>query len=469
MIKINMPEDVKVILNRLMEHGYEGYAVGGCVRDAILGKEPKDWDITTNASPQEVKGIFQKTIDTGIQHGTVTVMLNKVGYEVTTYRIDGEYEDMRHPKQVTFTSNLVEDLKRRDFTINAMAYNDEVGLVDEFDGIKDLENRVIRCVGDPLQRFSEDALRIMRAIRFASRYDFDIEERTKDAMKQLATNLQGISVERIKSEMDKLLVSNHPDRLLLMNELGICEYIIPVFGEMLATEQENPNHIYNVGVHTIETIKNIDIKFKESVFQEVDELINFSLIENERQLLMLKWTMLMHDTGKPEKKTIDEKGIAHFKMHELASQDIAKEFFCKMKFDNYTSSWSLHLIRWHDYRFELTKKSVRRAINKIGDEYMEYLFLVQRADILGQNPNTWAEKCYKLAELIKLYRSIKADGECFCIKDLAVSGQDLIKSGIKPGPHMGEILNNLLEIVLEAPELNNKDILISKAMEFYRN
>lgn len=469
MIKIDMPEDVKLILNKLMENGFEGFAVGGCVRDAILGKTPKDWDITTNASPFQVKEIFKKTIDTGIQHGTVTVMIGKVGYEVTTYRIDGEYEDMRHPKQVTFTSDLVEDLKRRDFTINAMAYNDEIGLVDEFDGIRDLEIGVIRCVGDPMQRFSEDALRIMRAVRFASRYDFSIEENTQNAMRELACNLQGISVERVKSELDKLLLSNHPDLLILMSKLGICKYIIPTFDSLLVTEQENPNHIYNVGLHTIHTIKMLNSKCEDEAFKEVDELVDFSLLKNERDLLMLKWTMLMHDMGKPIKKTIDEIGIAHFKMHELASLDIAKDYFTKMKFDNYTSSFALHLIRWHDYRLELSKRAVRRAINKIGDEYMEFLFLVQRADILGQNPTTWNEKCHKLAEGIKLYRSIKADGECFCIKDLAVSGRDLITAGIKPGPHMGEILNDLLEIVLDTPSANTKEILISKAMELYRN
>lgn len=469
MVKINMPEDVKVILNKLIENGFEGFAVGGCVRDAIIGNEPKDWDITTNASPQEVKEIFKKTIDTGIQHGTVTVMINKVGYEVTTYRIDGEYEDMRHPKQVTFTSNLIEDLKRRDFTINAMAYNDEVGLVDEFEGIKDLEKGVIRCVGDPMQRFNEDALRIMRAIRFAARYDFSIEENTQNAMKALACNLKGISVERIKSEMDKILLSNHPDRLILMSKLGICKYIIPAFDELLITEQENLNHIYNVGLHTIETIKMLNNKYADSVFEELDKLIDFSLLDNDKNLIMLKWTMLMHDMGKPAKKTVDEYGIAHFKMHELRSGDIAREYFTKMKFDNFTSGYALHLIRWHDYRFELSKKAIRRAINKIGDEYMEFLFIVQRADILGQNPKTWKEKCNKLSEGIKLYRSIKADGECFCIKDLAISGKDLIENGIKPGPHMGEILNNLLEIVLDDPSMNAKETLISKAMELYRN
>ena len=238
---MQMPRDVIYIINELYDNGYEAFAVGGCVRDCLLGKTPHDWDITTDASPQQVKSIFKKTVDTGIEHGTVSVILNSVGYEVTTYRIDGEYLDNRHPKEVIFTSNLKEDLMRRDFTINAMAYNDIVGLVDIYGGREDLQKGIIRCVGNAHDRFSEDALRILRAIRFSAQLGFEIDEETKNAMSELASNLKNVSAERIKTELDKMLLSDNCDRFILMSKLGICKVILPEFDAMLETTQENIN------------------------------------------------------------------------------------------------------------------------------------------------------------------------------------------------------------------------------------
>ena len=239
---ISLPEKVENIISTIEANGFEAYAVGGCVRDSILGRIPDDWDITTSASPQQVKALFRHTIDTGIQHGTVTVMLRREGFEVTTYRIDGEYEDSRHPKEVTFTSNLREDLKRRDFTINAMAYNNRTGLVDAFGGLEDMERKLIRCVGESQERFEEDALRMMRAVRFSAQLGYAIEEGTEQAIQKMAGNLGHISAERIQTELVKLLVSPHPDYLRICYETGITKVILPEFDRCMETAQNHPHH-----------------------------------------------------------------------------------------------------------------------------------------------------------------------------------------------------------------------------------
>ena len=253
---IQLPEKVKYMIDTLMEAGYEAYAVGGCIRDSILGRKPEDWDITTSARPMQVKQLFKRTIDTGIQHGTVTVMISGEGFEVTTYRIDGEYEDGRHPREVEFTASLLEDLRRRDFTINAMAYNEKEGLVDAFSGRKDLEKKLIRCVGNPKERFEEDALRMMRAVRFAAQLGFSIEKGTRDAITELAGNLAKVSAERIQVELVKLLVSNHPGEFMTAYETGLTQVFLPEFDAMIDTPQNNKHHCYNVGKHTIEAVKN---------------------------------------------------------------------------------------------------------------------------------------------------------------------------------------------------------------------
>lgn len=255
--KMNIPKPVRMIIGILEQNGYEAFAVGGCVRDTILGRDPQDWDITTSALPHQVKELFHRTIDTGIQHGTVTVMLQRTGYEVTTYRIDGEYNDSRHPDSVEFTADLIEDLKRRDFTINAMAYNPTVGLVDAFDGMGDIEKKVIKCVGQAKERFTEDALRILRAVRFSAQLGFDIEESTMNAMELLVQNLENISAERIHVELEKLIMSNHPDKLITAYHAGITKVILPEFDRMMECPQNTPYHMYNVGEHTIKVMENV--------------------------------------------------------------------------------------------------------------------------------------------------------------------------------------------------------------------
>lgn len=448
---VQIPEKVEQILSILMKNGYEAYAVGGCVRDSILGRKPEDWDITTSAKPEQVKALFHHTIDTGIQHGTVTVMLEKEGFEVTTYRIDGEYEDSRHPKTIEYTSNLKEDLRRRDFTINAMAYNSKDGLVDIFGGIEDLNQGIIRCVGDGRERFSEDALRILRAVRFAGQLGFFIEENTKEAIVEMAPTLKNISAERIRTELDKLLTAKNPQLLKLASTTGICKVVLPEFDRMLKQEQNNPHHIYNVGDHCIKAVMVLNEEYKNS--PEYDKKLHS----------ILAWTMLLHDAGKPDCYSVDEKGIGHFFGHGEKSVEIAKRVLKRLKFDNYTIDTALRLIKWHDYEFGKSMSSMRKAANKIGTDIMELLFIVQRLDILAQNPKTHEKKLAKLEETKSLYREICASHQCLTLKELAVSGRDLMEAGFEKGKQLGEILEFLLGEVLEEPSLNEKETLLKLA------
>lgn len=435
-MKIQLPEKVNTIIQTLQEHGYEAYAVGGCVRDSLLGREPGDWDITTSASPDETKKLFARTVDTGIEHGTVTVLLGKEGFEVTTYRIDGKYEDSRHPTEVIFTRNLREDLLRRDFTINAMAYNDTEGIVDIFGGMDDLKRKIIRCVGNSRERFGEDALRIMRGVRFAAQLGFSLEKETKEAMTELAPTLEKISAERIQTELVKLLVSDSPELIREAYHLGITAVILPEFDEMMRTGQETKYHRYDVGEHTVQAVCNVP----------PDKV--------------LRLTMLLHDVAKPEMKTVDADGTAHFKGHDIRGEQKAKEILRRLKFDNDTIHKVTKLVRWHDYRMPAEKKNVRKAMSKISAELFPMYLLVKRADILAHSMYRREEELENLSGLQKCYEEIVADHECVSLKQLAVTGTDLIGIGMKPGKQIGEVLNELLRIVLEYPEFNNKEHLL---------
>lgn len=438
---IQLPPDVAGIIHRLEESGYEAYAVGGCVRDSLLGRIPNDWDITTNALPEQVKALFSHTIDTGIQHGTVTVILHHVGYEVTTYRIDGEYEDSRHPKEVVFTPSLTEDLRRRDFTINAMAYNDTKGIVDIFEGVRDLEIGIIRAVGNPIERFSEDALRMMRAVRFAAQLGYQIEENTLCAIRRMAESLRHISAERIQTELVKLVTSPHPGHMELLYRAGITKVIMPMFDRIMITTQNNPHHSYTVGEHSIKAMEYVD----------ADKV--------------LRLTMLFHDVGKPDTKTTDEEGIDHFHGHGVISAGYAKEILKKLKFDKETMRKVTTLTLQHDRRIDTTPKAVRRILNELGEELFLLLLEVKRADILAQSSYRQEEKLQELEVLLSTYNVIKEKEQCFCLKDLAVTGQDLIAMGVKPGPELGQLLGELLEIVLEKPEANDKEKLLEIAKQ----
>ena len=435
-MRIDLPQNVNFIIDTLYEHGFEAYAVGGCVRDSLLGREPGDWDITTSASPEETKKLFARTVDTGIEHGTVTVLLGKEGFEVTTYRIDGKYEDSRHPTEVIFTRNLREDLLRRDFTINAMAYNDTEGIVDIFGGMDDLKRKIIRCVGNARERFGEDALRIMRGVRFAAQLGFSLEKGTKEAMTELAPTLEKISAERIQTELVKLLVSDSPELIREAYHLGITAVILPEFDEMMRTGQETKYHRYDVGEHTVQAVCNVP----------PDKV--------------LRLTMLLHDVAKPEMKTVDADGTAHFKGHDIRGEQKAKEILRRLKFDNDTIHKVTKLVRWHDYRMPAEKKNVRKAMSKISAELFPMYLLVKRADILAHSMYRREEELENLSGLQKCYEEIVADHECVSLKQLAVTGTDLIGIGMKPGKQIGEVLNELLRIVLEYPEFNNKEHLL---------
>ncbi|MDE5933433.1 MAG: CCA tRNA nucleotidyltransferase [Lachnospiraceae bacterium] len=436
-MKIPLPRKVEDIIERIQTAGYEAYAVGGCVRDSILGKEPDDWDITTSAKPEEVKKLFERTIDTGIQHGTVTVMVGREGFEVTTYRIDGKYEDSRHPKDVTFTANLKEDLRRRDFTINAMAYNKKDGLIDLYEGIQDIEHGLIRCVGDAKERFTEDALRMMRAVRFSAQLGYMIEEDTKAAIRELAPTIQKISVERIQAELVKLMVSNHPDFIRVAYETGITAQIFPEFDVCMKTEQNNPHHRFSVGEHILHTLS----------YVEADKVLRLG--------------MLFHDIGKPGTLTVDEEGITHNHGHAAIGEEMAVRIMKRMKFDNDSTEKVRKIVRYHDLKIENNAKSVRRAINYIGEDIFPLLFSVKYADIMAQSDYQRKEKLQELETLKEIYEDIIAKKECLSLKDLAVTGSDLIAAGMKPGREIGTALHKLLEIVLENPERNQKEYLLS--------
>lgn len=440
-IQIILPEKVKHIIDTLMEHGYEAYAVGGCVRDSILSRTPQDWDITTSAKPQQVKALFRHTIDTGIQHGTVTVMIGHEGFEVTTYRIDGEYEDARHPREVMFTSNLLEDLKRRDFTINAMAYNETDGIVDAFDGIKDLQRGVIRCVGGAGDRFSEDALRMFRAIRFAAQLGFEIEEETRAAIHTLAGNIAKVSAERIQVELVKLLISGHPEELKSAYETGLTAIILPEFDAMMETPQQNPHHCYTVGEHTIAALKAVP------------------------QDKVLRLTMLLHDVAKPICRTTDQEGMDHFYGHPAKGSELARKILRRLKFDNDTTDRVCKLVQWHDDNPNLEPRGIRRAVSRIGVEQYPALFAVKRADILAQSDYRREEKLAYVDSYEKMYREILEKQECLTIRDLAVNGKDLIGAGMNPGKEIGEMLKELLAIVLEEPRKNRKEELLAVVLE----
>ena len=444
-MKIQLPRDVQHIIGVIEDAGYEAYAVGGCVRDALLNRTAADWDITTSAEPMEIKRLFHRTIDVGLKHGTVTVLLGKRSYEVTTYRIDGDYEDARHPKNVHFTRDIGEDLKRRDFTINAMAYNERTGLLDLFSGREDLKNGIVRAVGDPMERFSEDALRILRAFRFAAKLGFSVEESTAKYAGQMALNLKKISAERIREELTKIVSSEHPEVLMELYRQGISRVILPEFDRCMETEQRNPHHCLNVGEHTIEAMRQLP---------------------SAEPFIILRLTMLFHDMGKPECHTRDEKGIDHFHGHAKISAQIAERVLMRLKSDRRTMELVKILVTNHDRKPALTKRGVRRLMSELKEAF-PLLFPVWRADIMAQSEYKREEKLSYIAEVERLYREIEEAKDPVSISDLKINGRDLMHElKIEPGPDMGSILNRLLDAVLSEPELNNRDSLLALAREW---
>lgn len=434
---IQVPYGARRVLELLHEAGYEAYVVGGCVRDSLLGRTPEDWDITTSALPAQVKEIFHRTIDTGIRHGTVTVRMQGGSYEVTTYRVDGDYKDARHPSSVTFTRSLLEDLKRRDFTINAMAYSDETGIIDAFNGLEDLEKRVIRAVGNPQERFTEDALRMMRALRFAAQLDYTIEPATEAAIAALAVNLRKISAERIRTELEKLLLSDHPEELRRMYELGITAQILPEFDACMQCPQNNRHHQYNVGEHLIHAV---------------------CAVRSDR---VLRLTMLLHDIGKPLCRTTDPDGVDHFHGHVEKSAAMAEKILRRLKYDNDTTGMVVRLVASHDLGIGMTPEDVRKAMAQVGSSAFPLLLEVKTADCLAQSSFQREEKLARIRTWRRLYEDIIARKDPLELKDLAVNGKDLIGAGIQPGREVGRILHEMLAEVLVHPEHNKQDWLLS--------
>ena len=415
-MKITLPENVEMIIETLTKAGYEAYAVGGCVRDSILGKNPEDWDITTSALPNEIKELFSRTIDTGILHGTVTVMIGKTGYEITTYRIDGEYEDARHPKEVLFTSNLQLDLERRDFTINAMAYNHQDGLVDLFHGEEDLKNGVIRCVGDAQLRFKEDALRMMRAIRFSAQLNFMMDRSVNAAIISLAENLKMVSAERIQAELMKILKSDYPERIGDLYHTGLLIQFWPE----LANRMDQPS--------------------------ELDAIL--------RQLKFLKQPQLrlallfLGENGGKEDANRSEKILR------------------RLKFDNETIRKVRQLSQWHLERPPLQAALFRKMMYEGGaDLFPDYFFLQEaKAEILEESDALCLHSWIQGAR--KIWEQIIDNQDCYSIRQLAIKGEDVIEMGVKQGKQVGEVLNFLLAKVMEDPSKNEKEYLCHQVKEF---
>ena len=435
-MKIKLPAIVKIILDSLHAHGFEAYAVGGCVRDSILNREPDDWDITTSALPHQIKQVFQRTVDTGIAHGTVTVLVGSRACEVTTYRIDGAYSDSRHPDSVTFTSKLGEDLLRRDFTINAMAYNEEEGLIDLYGGMRDLQRKKICCVGNASDRFREDALRILRAVRFSAQLHFGIDRLTALAMMDQASNLQHISAERICSELVKLICSDHPEYLRVAYEAGITRVILPEFDAMMQTPQNSPYHIYNVGDHTL------------------------TAMQHTRKDKVVRLAMLLHDAGKPSCKRMDTYGYDHFPDHAEAGVKIADDTMRRLKLDNDTMHKVRTLILYHDWWMKADEKEIRRALHTVGKELFPFLLDIQQADTMGKSEYRRDERLRRIAQVARYAADILKRGDAIDLKDLAIGGDDLLAMGIPAGTEIGKLLSAALDLVLDDPAKNTREYLL---------
>lgn len=433
-----LPENVKFVLERLDKCGYKAYAVGGCVRDALLGQIPHDYDITTDAEPDETERCFcdKTVIKTGIKHGTVTVIVDGRPVEITTMRTDGEYSDSRHPDEVSFTGNIKEDLSRRDFTVNAMAYNDAV--IDYFGGKEDLENGIIRAVGEAELRFSEDALRILRALRFSSKLGFSVEKNTAVAIHKLKHLLKAVSAERIFMEIKGIICGKNAENVLIEFADVICE-IIPEFQNCIGFAQNNPHHIYDVYTHTVKALAATEA--------------------NEE----LRLAALFHDIAKPICKTEDENRIFHFYGHPEKSAEMAEKILRRFKCDNKTRETVVMLIKYHDYRFPPTERNVKRLLAKIGFEAARLLVKLKRADLYAQAPQ-YRENESQIDMICDIINKLEAEATCISVKNLELNGNDLIDLGFE-GKRIGEILNYLLALVIDGKIENEKNALLLKVRE----
>lgn len=441
-MNIVLPKNVKTIIKILNTHNYEAFIVGGCVRDSAIGLTPHDWDICTNAKPEEIKKCFENfnTFDSGIKHGTISVVLDGEVFEVTTYRIDGTYSDNRRPDSVSFTSDITQDLARRDFTINAMVYNEQSGLIDPYGGRNDLSDKIIKCVGNPDFRFNEDALRIIRALRFASVYNFDIDDETAKSIHKNADLLNNIAVERISVELNKLL-SGYGAEQILNNYRDVIAVFIPEIMPMFDYNQHTKHHNRDLWHHTTYAVKSID------------------------NTPLLRMSMLLHDIGKPKACKRDEDGTCHFKGHPKYSAEMAENILRRLKYSNDFIETCITIIKYHDVRFSGSKRQLRHVMSAIGDKNVELLLKIQRADIMAQSDYKHKEKLEKLNLACKTYKEILADKDCFTLKQLKINGNDIKNIGVSEGIKIGKILKILLGLVIEDKIENEKSALIKKAEE----
>ena len=445
-IQIYIPDVVNDIIAKLNNENYEAYICGGAVRDSLMNKTPHDWDICTSATPEEIMEVFkgEEIIPTGLQHGTVTLVIDKTPFEITTFRIEGEYSDSRHPDDVEFTTDIIKDLSRRDFTINAMAYHPEKGLIDPFNGYKDIQRRIIQTVGKAEERFQEDPLRILRAIRFSLRMKFAIHYYTAFGIKNCYSLLENISRERITSEINQMIIYPYFHREFSRYD-DVFSFIIPELANCIMFNQNNPYHIYNVYDHTSCAL---------------------SYAPND---LITKLALLFHDIGKPQCRHFDDFGVGHFHGHAKISSEIADNRLKELKYDNETRKKVVELVSYHDVTFVYTekeiKKCVKRWLNKIGEEQFRRLLNVRLADVLAQAPEYALTRINNIHKLLNALEEVLKEKDCFTLKNLSVNGNDLITFGIPQGKELGEILTLLLNKVIDGELENKKEVLLDYALE----
>ncbi len=442
---MQFPEDVKALTGRLEKAGYSAYAVGGCVRDTMMGRTPNDWDVCTSAMPEEMKRVFagEHVVETGLKHGTLTVVMHHVPYEITTFREDGEYTDHRHPDSVTFVRSLPGDLARRDFTINAMACAAGGEVIDLFGGMEDLKNRIIRCVGEPEKRFEEDALRILRALRFASALDFAVEEKTARAAHEMGPTIGMVARERIREELFRLLCGKGAGRIL-REYPDVITFLIPELKEAVDFDQNNPHHLFTVWEHTVRTVENVPAD------------------------PVLRMTMLLHDSGKPFVQTTDENGISHYRGHQAVSAEIAGRTLEGLRCDRATAERIVRLVEAHDIPLSTERKIMLRRLNRFGAEDLRALFLIHCADRTAtgtRNPEHAREHCLELQRALD---ELLAENPCFTLRDLKVNGKDLKELGLR-GPRVGETLNALLAAVMDGEAGNTREELLPLAEKMKAN
>ncbi len=432
----NLSAEIKTILSLLEKNGFEGYLVGGYVRDFLMNKEADDADLTTSAHPEEMKEVFKeyRTIETGIKHGTLTVIIDHKPFEITTYRTENSYSDCRHPDEVSFAESIRDDLSRRDFTVNSIAYHPKKGFVDPFGGREDIEKKIIRAVGEPKKRFSEDALRILRALRFSSVLGFEIEEETEKAIFECKDLLAYISKERVFVELSKMLLGDNIKEVLLKYS-EVIAVVLPEIKGMKGFNQHNFHHIYDVLTHTAVVVENAP---KESA---------------------LRWAALFHDSGKPECLSIDEKGTGHFYSHASISRDKAEAALLRLKSDNKTREKVSLLVKLHDTPIEESESAIKKKLSKLGEQNFFDLILLKRADTLGLAPE-FHERSGHFDRLENLAREILSRKDCFSLKDLSVNGNDLAALGLR-GKEIGLGLKKLLEAVIEKKAANEKAELLA--------